>query len=219
MELDVAAQHPAGAFKQLDLLRRNESGVGRRQPIFFADLFRRAQQGLCQGLVRQQQARTRGGRKRHGNLQFGVIAAPGAVPGIGPGMIKHIFALAVRLEIGRERRGNPAVGPGNGDRHRVPARTCADRTRFFERGEESMAEKGVGAGQRIPLIGRKFADTAGNAGLNRNGHRTPAPSAIGASAWAAARSRYSAVRTVQVRTGSPRLRCAAAKRLGRSRMS
>ncbi len=104
MELDVAADQPAGAFKQRHLLWRDEGGMGRGQAIVRAHLFGGAQQGRRQGFVSEEQARAGGGRERRGDLHLGVIAAPGPVPGIGPGMVEHIFALACGFSGMRARR-------------------------------------------------------------------------------------------------------------------
>ena len=40
------------------------------------------------------------GRERHRHLQLGIIIAAGPLPGLGPAMVEHIFALAVGLQIG-----------------------------------------------------------------------------------------------------------------------
>ncbi len=54
--------------------------------------------GAASAIVLQQQARAGRRRERHGDLQLGIIIASRAVPGVGPGMVEHIFALAVALE-------------------------------------------------------------------------------------------------------------------------
>ena len=58
--------------------------------------------------------------------------------------------------------------------------------RFFENRQKGVAdERVVGPGTGVPLIGRKLSNRAGNPGFNLHAHAAPAPSAIGASAWAA----------------------------------
>ena len=40
-------------------------------------------------------------RERHGDLQLGVVVPTRAMPGIGPGVVEHVFALAMALDVGR----------------------------------------------------------------------------------------------------------------------
>ena len=101
MELDVAADQPPGPLEQWQLIGRDEGGMGRGQAVIDADLFGCAQQRQGQRRIGHQQARAGCRGERRGNLQLGVIAAASPMPGIGPGVIENIFALAVALEIGR----------------------------------------------------------------------------------------------------------------------
>src|SRR3546814_4893554 len=61
------------------------------------------------------------------------LSLPYALP-ICPGMVEHIFALAVALGIGRHHRRRPSVRPVDRDRLRLPARPRRGAGRFFQRG-------------------------------------------------------------------------------------
>ena len=49
-------------------------------------------------------------RERHRRLELRVIAAAGALKGVGPAMVEDIFAHRMRFEIAGKDRGRPAVG-------------------------------------------------------------------------------------------------------------
>src|SRR5690606_3522628 len=92
VELDVAAQEPAGPLEQRALGGFDEGRVGRRKAVLFAEAFGGAQQRRGVELVLQQQARPGRGGERGGDLQLGVVAAAGPLPGVGPGVIEDVFA-------------------------------------------------------------------------------------------------------------------------------
>ena len=46
-----------------------------------------------------QQAPARHGRERHGDLQLGVVVAARPLVGVGPGVVEHVLALAVRFQV------------------------------------------------------------------------------------------------------------------------
>ena len=107
----------------------------------------------------RQQPPARHRRERHGDLQLGVIAAAGLGVGVRPGVVEHVLALAVRLEIGRRAASHAAAVASEDQMPRRPTRAPADRAGLFERGEEGMREErvedsriGIGAG--IPVGGR-----------------------------------------------------------------
>ena len=74
------------------------------QKLTYKDPWRYGKRGI---IPQQQPAPGRRG-KRHRDLELGVIAPARALPRISPCLVKHIFALAVALEIGGQdakRRG------------------------------------------------------------------------------------------------------------------
>ena len=91
------------------------------------------------------------GRERNRNLQLWIIVAAGPFPGVGPAMIEHIFALAMRLEIGG-RRSRDAARPLHQHRKRSPAASFADTARFFQQRQKCVA-RGMGRrrGQANPM--------------------------------------------------------------------
>jgi len=100
-----------------------------------------------------EQALTRHGRERHGDLELGVISAARALPRVGPAVVEDIFALAMRFQIGG-RRGDYVRGAIlDQDRRRRPAGAGADAARILQRREERMADERVVAGQPVPRAG------------------------------------------------------------------
>ncbi|MDR6128867.1 hypothetical protein QE452_003531 [Sphingomonas sp. SORGH_AS438] len=88
-------------------------------------------------------------------------------------MVEDIFALAVRLDIGRGDGGGAAVIAVDDDRQGLPAAASADCAGFLQRGQESMADERVGAaGAGIPIGGGDLADAVGQAGGDA-GHYRP----------------------------------------------
>ena len=49
-------------------------------------------------------------RERHRHLEFGIVAAAGALIGVGPAAIEDVFAARMALEIARRRGDQRAVG-------------------------------------------------------------------------------------------------------------
>src|SRR3546814_2542723 len=77
------------------------------------------QRRLVRAMRQQPRPRHRGKGRR--DLELWVIGAAGALPRLGPGMVKDIFALAVRLEIGGRRGDQHAVPILDQQRRRLPA--------------------------------------------------------------------------------------------------
>ena len=94
------------------------------------------------------------GDRREGDsdLDFGIVAPAGALVGVGPGMVEHIFALAVALEIGRRRGDEAARGVFDDDMGGDPAGAPTHRARLLEREKE-----GVGDERIEPLPVRRLA--------------------------------------------------------------
>ena len=197
----------------------DEGRMRRGQAVLLHNCFGRAQQRRGIASVLQQQARAGRRGERRGDLQLGIIIAARPVPGIGPGMVEHIFALAVRLADRRAARRaachrhlrsrigsglQPVPGPT------LPESSSAVRKAWLMKGI-------VGAGQRDPIRPAADPPTAGairavsaGSAISRNlgtiacHAATPAPSAIGASALSRrAVSQLRGVRTVQLSSGMP----------------
>ena len=87
-----------------------------------------------------------------------------ALPRVGPAVVEHIFALAVRLEIGG-RGGDQMRGVVlDQDRRRGPAGAGPDAARIFERGEESVAEEWVAGGSLSQARGIEAGNAGGDLG-------------------------------------------------------
>jgi hypothetical protein len=133
--------------------------VGGRQAVLDRHRLQRRQQRVA---VIAQQPRPDAWREGHRHLQFRVIVSAGPLPGVGPAMVEHIFALAVGLEISG-RRGRDPAGSFDHDRQGGPARPFAHAPAAFEQREECMAEEGISTpGQSIPLLRRQIGHAPGD---------------------------------------------------------
>ena len=105
-------------------------------------LRQRGADALAIDAVADQQARP--GRRREGNrgLQFRIIAAAGALIGVGPAAVEHVFALRVRFQIAGHDAGDGAVELGH-EVARPPAGSRAGRTGRFRGREKCMRNEGV----------------------------------------------------------------------------
>ena len=107
-------------------------------------------------------------------------------------MVEDIFALTMRLHIGRHRGEQLAVRIGDRNRCRFPSGAGADRARVFHRGKEFVGDKGIVIpAQRVPFVPVKAADRGRKADDQfiiavSVTHTSPGPSAISASAWLSA---------------------------------
>ena len=126
----------------------------RGEIVLLGQALRRRQQRRGSVGLAQQQPWACGRRERHRALQLGIIAAPGTLPGIGPALVEHIFALAVGLEIARQYAHRHTLGIVHHQMRRLPAGASTGAARSFQSSEELMRCKRVfrpGAG--IPLSG------------------------------------------------------------------
>src|SRR5690606_18667502 len=135
VELDVAAREPAGALEQRELRRLDEGGVRRGEAVEAAELLGGAEQRGGVAVVGEQQARAGRGGEGRGDLQLRIVVPAGALPGVGPGVVEHVFALAVALGVGRKRSEQPAATVLEQQRGGGPAGAGADAARVLERGE------------------------------------------------------------------------------------
>src|SRR6185369_17779604 len=85
-------------------------------------------------------------REGRGDLELGIIFAAGALPGVGPAMIEHIFALAVDLEIGGRCGKEVRSVVLDEDRRGSPASAPTDASRILEGRQKGMADERVAAG-------------------------------------------------------------------------
>ena len=104
MELLAGAEEKSGVRQPFGVFSGRECHVNRRRLGLLAQFAQRPDQRLARALSRagrDEEPASGDGRERGGDLEFRVVAAAGALVGVGPGMIEYIFALAVALEIGR----------------------------------------------------------------------------------------------------------------------
>ena len=122
-------------------------------------------------------------RERRGDLQLGIVLAAGALIGVGPGVVEDVFALAVRLEVGRRGGDEPAVGVLDDHMGRRPAGSPADRPEFLQRAQERVGDERVEAlagaalggqagrvGAGVPRLGGDFAEAGDGADGQSCGH-------------------------------------------------
>ncbi len=138
-----------------------ECNVERRDAVVGGDLHRALRQGgHALGLEpRFCQEPPPGGRgEGDGDLEFRVIAAPGAFKGMRPVVVKDVFALTVRFHVKR-RCGNDLAVLSRGQVAGGPAGPCADRAGVFQgfqkaKGRERVGRaacRGFGTGAGIPI--------------------------------------------------------------------
>ena len=80
--------------------------------------------------VTDQQPRTCRRREGHRDLQFWIVASAGALIGIGPTAVEHVFALRVRFQVAGHDAGDATVDLGH-EMPRPPAGADRGRTRFL----------------------------------------------------------------------------------------
>ena len=110
---------------------------------------------------RDEQPPARRGRERHRHLQLRIIAAAGALIGVGPAGIEHVFAARVRFQIARHDAGDRAVVGFGDEMLRLPAGARRGRAGRLQGGQESMRDEGViGANLRVPIADWRRRPTA-----------------------------------------------------------
>ncbi len=125
MELLVGALEEALPSGKLPFRARKKSNVQRGDAQFGGQRGAGLQQdrfafGLI-GTGAHEQTTPRDRRKGHRHLKLGIVTAAGALIGIGPAMIEHIFALAVRFQIAGHAGGKRAVAVLEQQMARQPA--------------------------------------------------------------------------------------------------
>ena len=168
MKLAVGADQPAGGLEDRHLAFGDEGGVGGGQAVGVDHPLGRGDQRGGERRAARQQPPARHGGERHGDLELGIIIPAGPRPCLGPGMVEHIFALAVALHIGRHQRFGPAVRSVDRDRQRLPAGSRGCASRFLERREKGVGdERIVGTGAAIPIGGVESRHTVDEPGDDR----------------------------------------------------
>ena len=109
----------------------------RRPAISMGARPRRARAG------RNQQARARDRRERHRDLQLRVVLAAGARIGIGPGMVEHVLAHGMGLQIAGRGAEELVRLVLDQHMHGRPAGLAADAARIFERREKGVRDERV----------------------------------------------------------------------------
>ncbi len=87
----------------------------------------------------------RAGRRRegHGGLQLRVVLPAGPLPGMGPGVVEHVLAEGVALQVHGQRRPQATVAVLDDEMTGPPARLGRGRAALLEGGEEGVANEGV----------------------------------------------------------------------------
>jgi hypothetical protein len=168
VELAVGPDQPSGLLEQRHLRLGDERGVRGGEAVRRDDALGRSDQGGGQNRLAGQQAAAGDRRERHGDLELGIIVAAGALIGVRPAVIEHIFAEAVALHISGQHRIGPSVRAVDGDRQRLPAGAGGGAARLLERREEGVAEERiVGAGAAVPILGREARHALRQSGDDR----------------------------------------------------
>ena len=144
VELHALPNQPAGLFEQRDLFRRDEGRMRRRQAMLIGHRLQRGDQRWARCGIAQQQPRPRHRAERRSDLELGIISPASALPGIGPGVVENIFALAVALRIGRGDRCRGAIRAINDHRHGLPARLRHGASRSLENRQKGVADERIG---------------------------------------------------------------------------
>ncbi len=95
------------------------------------------------GVGRDQKPAPGDRRERGGDLEFGIVAPAGALVGVGPGVVEHVFALAVALEIAGGGGDHAPARVLDDDMRRRPARAAADRAGGLKRVEKRVRDEWV----------------------------------------------------------------------------
>ena len=123
-----------------------------------------ASRSCCVGAGPDQQALPRHRRERDGGLQLGIIAAAGALIGVGPAMIEHVLALAVRFQIAGHAADQRAACVLEHKMLRQPAGLGGGRAAVLQRLEKGVRdERVIGSGASIPGGGRHLVDARDDA--------------------------------------------------------
>ena len=85
-----------------------------------------------------------GGRgERHRDLQLGIIVAAGALVGLGPAVVEHVFAARMGFQVAGRGAQKAPLGVLGQQVARLPAGAVADATRGFKRSQKIVRNKWV----------------------------------------------------------------------------
>ncbi len=233
VKLLIVALEEAALAEQRPFRFRHEGDVRRGRLAQPAELDKAlGERGFRQHRLRarrdQQAAAGRRG-ERHRDLELGIIAAAGALIGVGPAGIEDVFAARMGFEIAGRDADDGAVGGLGDEMLRLPAGARSRRFRDLQRRQEGVAGERIrrragsraagtkvdAGGATVPVRRRDLGDRGDHAnaqvgGLGRGGRLTGHdyarnPSKMIWSAKRAAMARSASLRTVQVRSGNPNI--------------
>jgi hypothetical protein len=146
---------PIGAY-QGGFLRIHEVQVNGRRTRTFACAERALEQRAhCLGLVDvlgDQQAPPGRGRERHHTDELRVVTDACARGRLGPAEVEHVLAVAVLLQVERQRCHQPRTLTHE-HVDRLPARASADAAAALEREQKRVLhERVIGTDERIPFL-------------------------------------------------------------------
>ncbi len=207
----VSEEPPLGLVGEID--------VQARGPGLFAEPQRPGQQDFARGLLgprAQHQPRPGGRREGRGAEQLGIVAAAGALIGVRPGPVEHVFPARVGLQIERHDPGDLAFRIADQQMPWRPAGAAAGAAALLAAVEEVEQGEGVGvvggiAGAGVPGVPSDLGDAFGGLDEDRLRHQAVNPSKMKLSQRSATASTSSVERTVQAITGRPSARWLAAR--------
>ena len=142
-----------------------EQAVQGRQPPFPHELLGAVEELAGQGgalpLLGDQHAWSGDRRERDGADQLGVVAAAGALIGLGPRPVEDELAVRILLQVQRQRAHEAACGPGQ-QVHGHPA-VRAQAIVLFHAVQEVVPQEGViGVDHAVPVLPGHGAQIAGH---------------------------------------------------------
>ena len=135
MELLAVADQKTRVGQAFRVLSGREGDMNRRRLGLLAQLAERPDQRLTRAIGRiggDEEPAPGHRRERDGDLELGIIVAAGALVGIGPGVVEHVFALAVALQIAGRGGDHASARIFNRQVRRRPAGAAADRAGGLE---------------------------------------------------------------------------------------
>ncbi len=152
VELHAFADHEPGFAQRAHVRIRGKKQMQRRN----LDLFGKGDQPAHQGVAILVVARQQPGAGHRGEWnrgqQLGVVAQAVALEGVGPRVVENILTARVRLQVERGGGSQRMVSPQRKIMRR-PAGAWRGAAGFMQRAQERMAQEGLLARQRVPLLG------------------------------------------------------------------
>ena len=136
MELLVGALQEAALAEQAPFRFGQEGDMGRGKVIAGRDFAQRIGQRAAHRVMKRagpgQQTRAGHRRERHGHLQFGIIGAAGALEGVRPAMVEHVFAARMGFYVTGRGAHQGAASIFQKQMVRLPAGAGTNRKRSFQ---------------------------------------------------------------------------------------